>query len=137
MSSFIRERVVPLAWLAAAALIIGAAAGGSAPHAHAFSAGASLRIDVAWNGGNCWDRAGIKPRDDDERFLAPFYVPGCRDAATNFQFATPGEWFGADPDIGNAFSVSCTVTNVATGRIVLIDYARKGDGHNATCLGKA
>lgn len=136
--SVVRERVIPLAWLLAAMLIFGAAAGLSAPRADAYAAlGTTVRVEVSWNGGNCWTRGGTAPAEHDARVLAPFVVRGCHDSATDTRVIQAGQWFGADPDIGDAYSVSCTVTNIVTGRIVLIDYARNGDGHNATCLGRA
>lgn len=135
--SVIRERVIPLAWLLVAMLIFGAAVGLSSPRAHAYAAGLTLRVEVAWNGGDCWARTGTAPADDNARILSPFVVLGCHDSAVETRRVAPGDWYGADPAIGNAYSVSCTVTNTATGRIVLIDYARNGDGHNATCLGRA
>lgn len=134
---WVRERLVPLTWLAAAVLILGAAAGLSVPKANAFAAGTTMQVTVTWTGGNCLTRGGIKPVDGDARFLAPFYVAGCSDTGNATQFVRPGQWYGADPDIGDAYAVSCTVTNMATRSIVLIDYARHGDGHNATCLGRA
>lgn len=134
--TWIRERVIPLAWLVAAMLIFGGAAGLSVPKAEARTVGTAMHVTVTWIGGNCWDRGGVKPADQDARILATFIVPGCYDDATETQFVGPGQWYGANPDIGDAWSVACSVTNQATGRIILIDYARNGDGHDASCLGR-
>lgn len=106
------------------------------PPASALTFGASIRVAVQWTGGNCWARTGVHPDEHDARILAPFNVTGCHDTADSTQFVVPGGYFGADPAIGDAAAVSCTVTNTVTGQIIASDYARLNDGHNATCLGR-
>lgn len=130
-----RSNLPALLWLYVAMLISGSAFGLSvAPPAEALTYGAPLQVTVTWVGGDCWTRGGTKPADHDPRVVSLFIVPGCHDTATDTQFATPGQYFGADPDIGDAFAVACTVTNTANDAVVATDYARHGDGHDANCL---
>lgn len=126
---------VALLWLGLFSMLFGGALHYSAP-ANALASGARLSVEVDWIGGNCWDRTAIGRNDYAPSQLAPRIVPGCYDTIVDYQFVSPGIWYGIDPNIGDAYAVSCTVTNLATGRIVVTDYARKGDGHNATCLGR-
>lgn len=131
-----RSRRINRAALLAAVALVAAAGIGTAPRAEALTYGATIRVAVQWTGGNCWARAGVHPNEHDARILAPFNVTGCHDTADSTQFVVPGGYFGADPAIGDADAVSCTVTNTTTGRILSSDYARLADGHNATCLGR-
>lgn len=48
------------------------------------------------------------------------------------QQAVPGDYFGADPIIGDNSYISCTVT--VDGREALRDAAYRGDGHDCNCL---
>lgn len=131
-----RTNLVPLLWLLAASMIIGGAGGGLAGRAEAAVMGAPLTVTVTWVGGDCWSRFGTKPNDYNPRKLAPFYVPGCHDVSIDRQVVLRGDYFGIDPDIGDAYAVSCLVRNTANGVVVATDYAQKNDGHNATCLGR-
>lgn len=131
-----RSRRINRAAVLAAVALVAAAGLGAAPRAEALTFGATIRVAVQWTGGNCWARAGVHPNEHDARILAPFNVTGCHDTADSTQFVVPGGYFGADPAIGDADAVSCTVTNTTTGRILASDYARLADGHNATCLGR-
>ncbi len=131
-----RSRRINRAAVLAAAIIMMTTGIAAAPRAQALTFGASLQVAVQWTGGNCWARAGMHPGEHDARILAPFVVTGCHDTANSAQFVVPGGYFGADPAIGDADAVSCTVTNTTTGRVIASDYARLNDGHDATCLGR-
>lgn len=125
-----------LAGAATAITAIAAAGLTAAPPAAATTYGAKITVTVQWTGGNCWARTGIHPGEHDARVTEPFTVEGCYDYATSTQFVVPGAYFGADPAIGDADAVSCTVVNKASGRVIASDYARLNDGHDATCLGR-
>lgn len=130
-----RTNFAPLAWLAVFSMFFGGVLYYSAP-ANALMIVAPLRVNATWIGGDCWSRTATHPSDVDGWRTSPGYVAGCNDATTEWQNVVPGQYFGIDPNIGDAYAVACTVTNIATGRIVATDYARNGDGHDANCLGR-
>lgn len=115
--------------------LLGAALYFSAP-ADAYTISAPVQTTITWIGGDCRDRTATTPDDADASRIATAYAPGCHDVTVDYQVVRPGQFFGADPNIGDAFSVACTVVNTATGTIVNTDYARRGDGHDANCLGR-
>lgn len=66
----------------------------------------------------------------DHRQIVKGKVPG--NQVNLVQRAVSGDYFGADPIIGDNAYVSCVVT--VDGREVLRDAAARGDGHDCNCL---
>jgi hypothetical protein len=117
-----------------AALVGGAAAAaiaatvGMASPANAYSYAHSVTTEITWGGSYCiptWS-AGLYNR----------YTTGfdtlCGGSRTFTEIARPGEWYGADPDMGNASWVACTTW--VDGHLDMSDYASAGNGHEASCL---
>lgn len=134
-----RGNAAAVLWLMVASVFFGAAFFYSAP-AHAATNAATIRIAITWSGGDPCNNRLTRPAPDNPNVLVPARPGGaiatCTNLVVDYQTVHPGEWLGANPDIGDADSVSCSVTNAVTGALVLADTARARDGHDASCLAR-
>lgn len=89
-----------------------------------------VKTHIEWSGPDEWIEFNGPSIADRTRIVkGKVYGQGHVDLV---QPAFAGDYFGADPIIGNSSYVSCSVT--VDGREVLRDSAYKNDGHDCNCL---
>lgn len=102
----------------------------------AFPTGAASRSDVVsiavtWTGQpSCvyvWE-----PNPTDRRLIQYGATCSAEQTTSARYVARPGDWVGADPEIGDADTIACTIA--VNGQIVFSDGAHRGDGHEVSCL---
>lgn len=122
--------------LASLALVgaIGAACLANPGEAKAVTYGIETRTDVWWYGGNTCNNSVTRPDMYDARFTVTAWPMYCGNHTTDFDFVTPGSWYGVDPNIGDANAVECEVVNTYTGEILAYGYATAGNGVEVDCL---
>ena len=118
-----------LAGLTGAAAIAAAAVGGIALAAPAQAQmGAWITSTVTWTGKDC---IGVNFPDLDNRDFTD-YGTICGGVTRVTYWATLGQYVGADPVMGPASSVSCSL--MINGTLDNADSAVAHDGHDANCL---
>jgi hypothetical protein len=104
-----------------------AAAVSLAPPAQA-EMGAWITSTVTWTGRDC---IGVSYPDVENRYFTD-YTTICGGVSRVTYWATVGQYVGADPAMGPASSVSCSLQ--INGWIDNADSAIAHDGHDANCM---
>lgn len=126
------RRVTRPWWVAALSPLLLIAAVPFAEPADALVIYPRITITVVWTGApeciQAWEPAG----GDNAKPIA--LCSSDQWWSQSYQAPPVGNWIGVDPEMSGAETLSCTVA--VNGNIVMDDFAVRGDGHDATCLGR-
>lgn len=105
----------------------------AAPDAHSLILYDNVTVAVTWSGPtdcvNVWESA---PGNRSDLVYAGACDPDQAISAT--YSVRSGDWVGADPEIGYADTIACSLA--VNDQIVFSDGAARGDGHEVSCLRK-
>ena len=124
------KKVITAALMGSAAAAAIAATVGIASPANAYSYAHSVTTEIDWGGSYCIPTWSAGTRNAHRTAFDTL----CSSNGTWVfsETARPGEWFGADPEMGNASWIECRT--YVDGRLAIQDYANAGDGTEVTCL---